>query len=165
MKTEIDFLGMVVGKEGIRVNPKKVEVLRTWPKPKTLTEVRSFMGLLQFFRRFIKDFSKVSAPLTNLTKKGEGIQKWDHKCDTAFESLKKSITSAPILIPPDWKKPFRGHIDASETAVGGTLTQLDDQGKDRLIAFYSKKLDQAERNYTANDRELLGLIYFLQQFS
>ena len=69
MKNELDLLGLVVGKEGIRVNPKKVEVLKTWPKPKTLTEVRSFMGLLQFFRRFTKDFSKIYAPLTNLKKR------------------------------------------------------------------------------------------------
>lgn len=164
MKSEISFLGMIVGKGGIKVDPKKVEVLKNWPKPNSLTDVRSFMGLLQFFRRFIKDFSKLSAPLTNLTKKGEGILKWDIKCDEAFESLKKAITSAPILVSPDWKKPFRGHIDASNTSVGGTLTQLDDCGKDKVIAFFSKKLNPAELNYTTNDKELLGLIYFLQRF-
>ena len=164
MKKEINFLGLVVGQKGIKVDPKKVEVLKAWPKPKTLTEVRSFMGLLQFFRRFIKDFSKLSAPLTNLTRKGEGIQKWDERCDESFELLKSAITSSPILIAPDWKKPFRGHIDASETAVGGTLTQLDADGRDRVIAFFSKKLSLAEQNYTANDRELLGLVYFLQRF-
>lgn len=164
MKTEISFLGLIVGQKGLRVDPKKVEVLREWPQPKTLTDVRSFMGLLQFFRRFIKDFSKLASPLTNLTKKGQGIQKWDDKCDKAFEALKKSITTAPILVAPDWKNPFRGHVDASEFAVGGTLTQLDESGKDRVIAFFSKKLSPAEQNYTANDRELLGLVYFLQRF-
>ena len=164
MRSEISFLGMIVGKGGLKVDPKKIEVLRDWPTPKTLTDVRSFMGLLQFFRRFIKDFSKLATPLTNLTKKGEGIQKWDISCDKAFESLKKAIISAPILVSPDWKKPFRGHIDASSSAVGGTLTQLDDAGKDRVIAFYSKKLSPAEQNYTTNDRELLGLIYFLMRF-
>ena len=164
MKAEINFLGLIVGKNGVRVDPKKVEVLKNWRKPKSLTEVRSFMGLLQFFRRFIKDFSKLAAPLTNLTRKGQGIQKWDKSCEEAFESLKKAITSAPILVAPNWKKPFRGHIDASEFAVGGTLTQLDEVGNDRAIAFFSRKLSQAEQNYTANDRELLGLVYFLQRF-
>ena len=164
MKSEISFLGMIVGKGGIKVNPKKVEIIRDWPKPASLTEVRSFMGLLQFFRRFIKDFSKLAAPLTNLTKKGEGIQKWDNECDKAFEYLKKAITTAPILIAPDWKKPFRCHIDASSAAVGGTLTQLDESGHDKVIAFFSKKLSLTEQNYTTNDRELLGLIYFLQRF-
>ncbi len=85
MKLEISFLGMIVGKGGIKVDPKKVHVLQNWPNPMTLIDVRSFMGLLQFFRRFIRDFSKFAAPLTSLTKKGEGIQKWDVKCDEAFE--------------------------------------------------------------------------------
>ena len=78
--------------------------------------------------------------------------------------LKDAITSAPILVGPDWEKTFRGHIDASTEAVGGTLTQLDNDGKDRVIAFFSKKLSPAEQNYSANDRELLGLIYFLERF-
>ena len=122
------------------------------------------MGLFQFFRRFIKEFSKLAASLTNLTKKSEGIQKRDVKCDEAFESLKKAITSAPIIVSPDWETPFRGHIYASSAAVGITLTQLDDSGKDRVIAFFSKKLSSEEQNYTTNDRELLGLIHFLQRF-
>lgn len=164
MKDNSDFLGLLVGKEGIRVNPDKVEILKTWPKPDTITDLRSFLGLLQFFRRFIPDFAKVAAPLTDLTKKGYGVHKWDKKCDEAFEKLKKSITSAPILVAPDWTKPFRGHIDASQRAVGGTLTQLDKNGKDRVIAFFSKKLSPAEVNYTANDRELLALIRFLERF-
>ena len=87
MKKEINSHGLVVGQKGIKVDLEKVEVLKAWPKPKTLTKVRSFMGLLQFFRIFIKDFSKLSAPLTNITRKGEGIQKWDERCDESFESL------------------------------------------------------------------------------
>ncbi len=149
---------------GIKVDPKTVNVLQNWPKPMTLTDVRSFMGMLQFFQRFIKDFSESAAPLTNLTKKGAGIQKWDVKCDEAFESLKIAVTRAPILVSPDLEKPFRGHIDASSTAVGGTLRQLDDSGKDRVIALFSKKWSPAEQKYTTNDRELLRLIYFLQRF-
>ena len=106
----------------------------------------------------------MAASITNLTKKGEGIQKCDVKCDEAFESLKKAIASAPILESPDWEKPFQGHIDASSLAVGGILTLLDDSGMDRVIAFFSKKLSPAEQNYTTNDRELVRLIYFLQRF-
>ncbi len=164
MKSEISFLGMIVGRGGMNIDSKKVEVLQNWSTPETITDVRSFMGLLQFFRRFIKDFSTIATPLTNLTKKGEGIHKWDIKCDEVFESLKRAITSAPILVSSDWKKPFRGHIDASNTAVRGPLTQLDESGKDRVIAFYSRNVSSAERNYTTNDRKLLGLIYFLMRF-
>ena len=164
MKDNIDFLGMFVGKDGIRVNPEKVQIIMTWPKPNSLTDLRSFLGLLQFFRRFIPNFAKIASPLTDLTKKESGIHKWDLQCNIAFKSLKETMISAPILVSPDWKKPFRGHIDASQTAVGGTLTQLDENGKDRVIAYFSKKLDPAEQNYTANDRELLGLIRFLERF-
>ena len=163
-KDEMDFLGLLIGKNGIKVNPKKVEILKTWPKPDSITDLRSFLGLLQFFRRFIPKFAQIAAPLTDLTKKDRGLHKWDGSCDDAFERLKTAITEAPILVSPDWKKPFRGHVDASQTAIGGTLTQLDENGRDRVIAFYSKKLSDAEANYTANDRELLALVRFLERF-
>ena len=160
----IDFLGLLIGKDGLQVNPEKVEILKTWPKPASVTDIRSFLGLLQFFRRFIPDFAKIASPLTDLTKKGSGVHKWNEECDKSFQKLKDAITTAPVLVAPDWSKPFRGHIDASERAVGGTLTQLDENGKDRVISFFSKKLSPEEVNYTANDRELLGLIRFLQRF-
>ena len=117
MKTEIDFLGFHVGKDGLRVNPSKIEVLKTWPKPKSLFEVRSFLGLLQFFRRFIPKFSEVAGPMTNLTMKDQDIEKWNEKYDEAFEKLKEAITNAPILVLPDWGEPFRCHIDASQMLV------------------------------------------------
>ena len=163
-RDEMDFLGLKIGKHGIKVNPKKVEILKTWPKPVSITDLRSFLGLLQFFRRFIPKFSGLAAPLTDLTKKDSGLSRWDERCDESFAKLKTSITEAPILVSPDWKKPFRGHVDASQTAVGGTLTQLDEHGRDRVISFFSKKLSDAEMNYTANDRELLGLVRFLERF-
>lgn len=164
MQPETEFLGMLVSQEGIRVNPDKVSVVQDWPTPSTITELRSFVGLLQFFRRFIKNFSAIAAPLTSLTKKGIGIGKWNADCDDAFRQLKAMLVSAPILVSPDWRKPYRCHVDASQRAVGGTLTQLDDQGRDRVVAFFSKKLSPAEEKYTANDRELLGLVYFLKRF-
>ena len=122
MREEIDFLGFLVGKKRIRVNPEKVEVLKTWPKPETLTDARRFVGLLQIFRRVIPKFSEMAAPLTNLRKKGVAINKWNSDCDAVFEKLKNSNTQSPILVVPDWKRPFRGHVDASQLAVGGTLT-------------------------------------------
>jgi len=164
LNEETDFLGLVIGRNGIRVDERKVKILRTWPKPESLTDLRSFLGLLQFFRRFIPAFAKVASPLTNLLKKDKGLKYWDESCDKSLEDLKTAITNAPILIAPDWSKPFRGHVDASQTAIGGTLTQQDENGMDRVISFYSKKLSPAEMNYTANDRELLGLVRFLERF-
>lgn len=164
MKEEINFLGSLVGKKRLRVNPDKIKVLQKWPKPETLTDVRSFMGLLQFFWRFIPKFFEVAAPLTDLTKKGVSIDKWNRDCDSDFAKLKDAITQAPILVAFDWKKPSRGHVDASRLAVGGTLTQLDDDVSDRVIAFFSKMLSPTEADYTANDRELNGLISFPERF-
>lgn len=164
MSTEMDFLGLIVGKDGLRVDPKKMDVIKNWPRPANITEVRSFLGLVQFFRRFIARFSEIAVPLTNLTKKNQSIGKWDSKCEQAFAELKHAVTSAPILRSPDWKKPFKGHIDASQLAVGGTLTQMDEDDLEHPVAFHSKKLSPAEANYSANDRELLALISFLQRF-
>ena len=164
MTEETEFLGMLVSKDGISVNPEKVDVVKTWPRPSSLTELRSFVGLLQFFRRFIRGFSAIAAPITALTRKGSGIHKWDKNCDMAFAKLKESLTTAPVLMAPDWQREFRCHVDASQTAVGGTLTQLDDEGGKRVIAYFSRRLSSAEERYTANERELLGLVYFLKRF-
>ena len=106
MKSKILFLGMIVGNDGIQVDPKKFEFLQNSSKPTTLTDLRSFMGVLQNFRRFIKDFSKIATPLTDLTRKGVGIQKWDIERDNASESLKNSITTAPIPVAPDGQNRF-----------------------------------------------------------
>jgi RNase H-like domain found in reverse transcriptase len=128
-----------------------------------VTEVRRFLVLVQFFRRFISRFFEIAAPLTNLTKKNNSVSNWDSSCDKAFETLNEAVKSAPILQSTDWKKPFRCHVDASQLAVGGTLTQKDERGFDLPVAFYSKKLSPTEANYSTNDRELLGLMSFLQR--
>eukprot|EP00171_Calliarthron_tuberculosum_P005960 IDg5960t1 len=123
-----------------------------------------FVGLLQFFRVFMRDFSKLAAPFTNLTLKGMGIRFWYSKCDAAFQKLKDALASAPILVAPDWSKSFCCYTDACQVSVGGTLTQLDESSRERVIAYFSKGLSKAEEDYTANDRELLGLVYFLKRF-
>ena len=161
---EVDFLGLVVGKRGIRVGDDRIRVIRDWKKPTTITELRSFLGLLQFFRRFIKGFSEIAAPLTNLTRKNLGLRKWDKTCDAAFEAMKKALVTAPIVMAPRWDRDFTCHTDASQFAVGATLTQKDEEGKTRVIAYFSRRLNKAEENYSANDRELLALVYALQRF-
>lgn len=164
MKTETEFLGLIVGKSGIKIGDDRKKLVRDWPTPSNITEFRSFLGLVQFFRRFIKDFSRIAIPLTNLTRKNANIGNWNNDCDTAFAALKEHLISAPIMRAPDWSRAFRCHTDASQLAVGGTLTQRDDAGSEYVISFFSKRLSPAEENYSANDRELLGLVYFLQRF-
>ena len=164
LTAETEFLGMILEKEGIRVNPDKIEVVTNWPGPQSLTEVRSFIGLLQCFRRFTRDFSGVTAPLTALRKKGSGIHRWNSQCERAFLMMKVALTTVPILMSPDLIIPFRCHVEASQKAFGGSLTQLDQNSNDRVIAYYSKKLSTAEEDYTADERELLALVYFLKKF-
>lgn len=162
--SDTEFLGLNVGIKGVSISLDRKKVVADWPTPKSLTELRSFLGLLQFFRRFIRNFSHLAAPLTDLTRKGFGINNWNKSCDTAFAMLKEKLCSAPIMQLPDWNRPFRCHTDASGFAVGGSLGQLNEYGDEVVVAHFFKRLSPAEENYTANDRELSGLIYFLQRF-
>lgn len=164
LQTETEFLELRVGSDGISIDKERKRVVKEWPKPTKTTELHSFVGLLQFFRRFIRGFSVIAAPLTDLTRKNGGIRKWGASCDNAFDNLKQLLIQAPIMMPPDWSKPFQCHTDASLVAVGGTLTQYNDFGEKHVIANFSKRLSPAEKNYSASDCELLGLIYFLQRF-
>lgn len=151
MKNEIAFLGLVVGNSGLKVDTRKIQVIKEWETPKSVTEVRSFFPLAQFFRRFIRDFWKIAKPLTELTKKNQLILNWDEKCDEAFEYLRSAMVNAPVLKAPDSSRPFRGHVDASQSAFVGTLTKIYDEGHEHPVAYFSKKLSPSEKNYTAND--------------
>lgn len=163
MTSETEFLGLRVGRNGISIGEDRKKLVKDWPRPKSISELRSFVELLQFFRRFIHQFSEIAAPLTNLTRKNHSIRDWDSGCDAAFRNLKERLMNAPIMRAPDWALPFRCHIEASQLAVGGTLTQVTKNGE-HAISYFSRRLSPAEENYSANDRELLGTIYFLQRF-
>lgn len=125
MSTHTEFLGLQLGIEGISVGVERKNAVQNWPRPKNLWELRSFIGLLHFFRRFINGFSQLVSPLTNLTRKGSGIYKRNDEGTSAFDSLNNSLCNAPIMQTPNWELPFRYHVDASALPVGGTLTQLD----------------------------------------
>lgn len=119
------------------------------------------MGLLQCFRRFIKDFDQVATPLTILTRKGGGIELLDASCKKTFIHLKSILYSALIMQPPDWNRQFRCQVDTCNLAVGSNLVQVDKSGNEHAVRFFSKRLSPEEEEYTANDRELLGLLYLL----
>lgn len=128
MTEVMEFLGLIVAREGVRIGDDRKRLVKEWPMPKTTKELKSFLGLDQFFRRFIKNFSRIATLLTNLTRKYSNISLLNEQCTEAFDSLKEPLISAPIMRTPGWSKPFRGHTDASQIAVGGTITQIGDYG-------------------------------------
>ena len=170
-KKEIKFLGHIVSAEGVSPDPQKVAVVKSWPTPQNVNEIRAFLGLANYFRKFIENYSGIAAPLTSLMK-GKQVSKrkgkttylplWDKSCDVAFQTLKDALTNAPVLALPDYDIPFEVTAyevvtDASDFAIGAILTQHG-----RPIAYESKKLTSAERNYHTTDRELLAVIHALQ---
>lgn len=160
-QSKTDFLGHVVSAEGVQTDPRKVDSIRDWPVPCNRREVLSFLGLANFYRKFVKDYSKIAAPLTALT--GHAPYQWGTEAQTAFDKLKAALTSAPILATPDFSMPFVIHCDASDFAVGQVLCQ--GEGKDeRVIAYESRKLSGAEYRYPSHDKELLAVVHALRKW-
>jgi hypothetical protein len=158
-KSELEFLGHIVSGEGIKVDHRKTEAIRKWPKPTSVTELRSFLGLANYFRRFIQGYSSMVAPLTNLTRKSSSLHNWDHTCDAAFNDIKTALVRAPVLAYPDFAKPFDLICDASDYGIGAVLVQ-----DTKPIAFLSKRFNSAEQNYSTTDKELLGVVESLKQW-
>lgn len=121
MAREVDFLGIILCAEGLRVNPEKVEIMQDWPRPESVSDIRSFLGLATFFRRFIHRFSVIARPLPELTKKGRNITDWSAACDKSFTELKQKLVSAPILVHPQFGRPFKGHTRASHLLLSTYL--------------------------------------------
>ena len=153
---EVQFLGHVVNKEGIKVDPAKIEAVMSWERPKTPTEVRSFMGLAGYYRRFVQDFAKIATPLTKLTRKNEKFE-WNEKCEKSFQELKDRLVSAPVLALPDEKGDFVIYSDASLKGLGCVLMQ---HGK--VIAYASRQLKTHEQKYPTHDLELAAIVFALK---
>ena len=153
---EVKFLGHVVSSEGVAVDPSKVEAVLQWESPKSVTEVRSFVGLAGYYRRFIRGFSQIARPLTNLTKKDRPFV-WTEQCEAAFQELKTLLTTAPVLVLPDSSQPFEVYTDASLMGLGCVLMQ---NGK--VIAYASRQLRPHEVNYPTHDLELCAVVFALK---
>jgi hypothetical protein len=155
--TETEFLGYIVSTTGLKMSPHKVKEVLEWKEPTTIKGMQSFLGFANFYRRFIKDYSKIAAPLMELTKK-DVTYKWNDAARKAFETLKQAFTRAPVLITFDPDQPITVETDASDYALGAVLSQPGKDGKLQPVAYYSKKLQPAELNYEIYDKELLAIV-------
>ncbi|KAI2659483.1 Transposon Tf2-9 polyprotein [Labeo rohita] len=164
-RTSTSFLGYIISPEGVAMDEKKVEAVLKWPQPRTLKELQRFLGFANFYRRFIRNFSSVAAPLTSMTKRQTTRLTWSQEALQAFDELRVRFTSAPILRHPDPNKPFIVEVDASSTGVGAILSQRHgDPAKTFPCAYFSRKLSPAERNYDVGNRELLAMKLALEEW-
>ena len=153
---EVQFLGHRVSKEGISVDPAKVEVVMQWERPKSVFEIRSFLGLAGYYRRFIENFSRIACPMTRLTRKGVSFD-WNDKCEESFQELKKRLTTAPVLITPVSGEKYTVFCDASRVGLGCVLMQ-----RGRVVAYASRQLKKHEENYPTHDLELAAVVFALK---
>src|SRR5580765_777218 len=153
---EVKFLGHVISREGIAVDPSKVEAVMAWERPKTVTEIRSFLGLAGYYRRFIEGFSKIAGPLTKLTRKNQPFA-WTEDCEQSFQEMKQRLTTAPVLTLPQENEPYEVYCDASYQGLGCVLMQHH-----RAVAYASRQLKTHERNYPTHDLELAAVVFALK---
>ncbi|KAL0198990.1 hypothetical protein M9458_007530, partial [Cirrhinus mrigala] len=161
----IAFLGYIISPEGVAMDDSKVNAVRDWPRPKTLKELQRFLGFSNFYRRFIRNFSTVAAPLTSMVKRGKVRLTWSPDAVQALHELRQRFTTAPILRHPDPQLPFLVEVDASSKGVGAVLSQRQGQPpKTSPCAFFSHKLSPAKRNYDVGNRELLAIKLALEEW-
>lgn len=160
---EVNFLGHVVSEDGIKPNPMKIEAIKKYPIPKTPKQIKQFLGLLGYYRRFIKDFAKLTKPMTSMLKKNNklNIEKQEYK--ECFQLCKEMLITEPILAYPDFTKPFLLITDASDFALGSVLSQVID-GKEHPICYASRTLNEHEINYSTIEKELLSIVWSTKYF-
>ncbi len=163
--TSVAFLGYIISQEGVAMDEGKVNAVLNWPLPSNIKELQRFLGFANFYRRFIRGFSSIAAPLTNMTKKGSHRLHWTTAAHEAFDQLKCQFTTAPILHHPDPNSPFVVEVDASNIGIGAILSQRQgDPARLYPCAYHSRKLTPTERNYDVGDRELLAIKSALKEW-
>ncbi|XP_057491359.1 uncharacterized protein LOC130777083 [Actinidia eriantha] len=155
-------LGHIVSSKGIEVDKSKIEIIAKLPTPKSVKDIRSFLGHAGFYRRFIKNFSLIVRPLCSLLAKDNPFL-WSEECEKSFNRLKSELTSPPIMQPPDWSIPFELMCDASDYAIGAVLGQRKDK-KPCVISYASRTLNDAQMNYTTTEKELLAVVFALDKY-
>ncbi|KAL0818955.1 hypothetical protein ABMA28_008252 [Loxostege sticticalis] len=162
LRKEVTYLGHIIGEDGVRPNPEKVKAVTDFPTPKTAKDIKSFLGLVSYYRRFIPDFSKHAKSLTSLLKKDVPFE-WKNEQQLSFETLKNKLVTAPILAYPDFTKPFLLTCDASNHAISAILSQ-GPIGQDLPIAYASRTLNKAETNYSVTEKECLAIVFGTKVF-
>ena len=153
---QVAFLGHIVGKDGILVDPSKIEAVKNWPRPASVSEVRSFLGLASYYRRFVEGFSKIAVPLTELTRKSVRFS-WSDRCEASFQELKQRLITALVLSLPGENEKFVVYYDASKMGLGCVLMQ-----EGRVIAYASRQLKEYEQRYPTHDLELAAVVFALK---
>ena len=154
--TKVRFLGHVVSASSVSVDPENVEVVMSWERPKLVFEIRSFLGLDGYYKRFIEDFSRLAPPMTKLTRK-EVMFEWNDSCERVFQEWKRRVTSAPILVVPERGQEYSVYYDASKGGLGCVLMQSG-----RVVAYGSRQLKNHEQNYPTHDMELAAIVFALK---
>ena len=159
----LTFLGHVVGQGQVKPVSAKVQTISDFPIPTSKKELMRFLGMAGYYRKFCSNFSTISAPLTNLLKKNIKFI-WTQSCQEAFDKLKAILKSEPVLAAPDFQKPFKLAVDASDVGAGGVLLQEDESGVGHPVCYFSKKFSKCQKNYSTIEKECLALILSIQHF-
>ena len=162
-QTSVVFLGHVVSSEGVKPNPVNILKVVDWPNPKSAKQIRQFVALGSYYTRFVKDFASMVRPMVKLTKKGKKLI-WDAACDRSFETIKKALISSEVMgYPLNHAGEFVLDVDASDIGISGILRQVQGD-RERVIAYASRSLNRAERNYCITEKELLVVRFFIEYF-
>ena len=163
-KTKVKFLGYELSGEGLAPDSEKVSAIKEFPKPVDVSSLRSFLGMMGYYRRFVGGFSKIAAPLHKLLQKDIKFV-WDENCQKAFEELKNSLISAPVMAFPRYDQEFVLYTDASDVGVGSILAQKDDSGVEKTVAFASRAFSGSEKNWTTTEKEAFAVVWSLEHFN
>ena len=162
--SKVTYLGHNITKNGIEMESINLSKVHNYPVPTSVKAVRGFLGLCNYYRRFIKGFANIARPLNRLTQKGVQFH-WDNECQNSFEKLKSHMTSEPVVLKyPNYDKPFILSTDASDYAIGYVLGQADAQNKERVIAFAGRALSKAEQKWTTTEKECLAVVEGVRHF-